>query len=107
MSADTPLGQSEVRVKRPAGLWVVMTTAPHANGEFVELEDESGCGVGESSGVRWRQEGDYWLLGPFPKHSLESFYLREALQDVDPVLLADIDTQLADLEPSDTAGGAA
>lgn len=36
---------------------VVMTVAPHADGEFVELEDQDGRGVGSSSGTRWLKPG--------------------------------------------------
>lgn len=47
----------------PLGLYVVFDGPPsHVSGRFVELEDETGRGVG---GVAWRQENDRWLLGPF------------------------------------------
>lgn len=41
---------------------VVMTVAPHANGEFVELEDNQG---GPTSEIRWIKPTDsdpYWRL---------------------------------------------
>lgn len=54
------------RGRRRKGLWVVMTKPPGPSGEFVELEDEQGRGVGPAdTGVTWMQEGEYWLLGPF------------------------------------------
>jgi hypothetical protein len=67
---------------RKAGLYVVMTQAPSPEGEFVELEDERGCGVGLESGIHWQQEEDgYWLLGPFaPADEIER--LREALRRI-------------------------
>lgn len=51
---------------RSPGLYVVMTAPPGPDSEFVELEDEKGCGVGPAkSGAEWREEGIYWTLGPF------------------------------------------
>lgn len=60
---------------REPGLYVVFDGPPsHKSGRFVELEDETGAGVGPAIGVDWRKEHvpdffggcDYWSLGPFP-----------------------------------------
>lgn len=52
-------------VDREEGLWVVLNHGPSPWSDFVEMEDEAGRGVGPESGVGWKREGRYWLLGPF------------------------------------------
>lgn len=49
-------------LRQLTSLDVVMTTLPHAHGEFVELEDEHGRSVGTSSGIDWIDQGDTWAL---------------------------------------------
>lgn len=39
-------------------VYVVMTRLPHADGEFVELEDEQGRGVGSNRGIEWVERPD-------------------------------------------------
>jgi hypothetical protein len=44
---------------------VVMTVGPHADGEFVELEDDQGRGVGPDAGIEWIRpstDDPYWRL---------------------------------------------
>lgn len=54
--------------KRSPGFYFVTAAPPGPHSEFVELEDEQGCGVGPvQSGAEWFQEGDLWLLGPFAR----------------------------------------
>lgn len=57
----------ESTMGRPVpGLYVVMSAPPSPDSQFVELEDQDGHGVGPvQSGAEWRQEGNYWTLGPF------------------------------------------
>lgn len=46
---------------REPGLYVLMSAPPGPDSEFVEVEDENGHGVS----IPWRQEGAFWVLGPF------------------------------------------
>lgn len=66
-------------IARPNGLWVVMARSPGPDGDFVELEDQDGRGVGPESGVDWRQEGALWLLGPFGPSKLTEAQVRSVL----------------------------
>lgn len=53
-------------VDLPEGLYVRLDSPPGPESQFVELETESGVGVGpETSGATWHQDGNHWLLGPF------------------------------------------
>lgn len=61
-----PQAAPTMPVRREPGYYVVMTAPPGPDSEFVELEDQDGRGVGPvQSGAEWRQESDYWTLGPF------------------------------------------
>lgn len=75
---------------RAPGLYVVTTSPPGPNSEFVELEDQDGHGVGPlQSGAEWREEGDYWTFGPLAPvvtdeqlEQASAYLLREPLVSV-------------------------
>lgn len=53
---------------RSPGFYVVTSKAPGPKSDFVGVEDAECIGVGPvCSGAEWRQEGEYWALGPFAR----------------------------------------